>query len=284
MNAERDFDWSSLEDHVRPDGTFAPPTTSGSTVHARNVKFACEHCGGSGKWRGGVNRAGERRCFACGGRGYFLTSENARRQARVKRVASKAKKLAEARAAWDEQNPGLGEFLRSAASWSSFAGELCNKLAQYGALTDGATRAARSMQAKCAERREARAAERQAGNATVDLAPIRAMFETAVTNGYKRPCYRAAGLAITRAPDHGRNPGALYVVEIESDDYLGKIIGTAYTGKPAPALAAIALDPRGEAIRYGQRTGTCSCCGRELTNEGSIEAGIGPICASKWGL
>jgi hypothetical protein len=49
-------------------------------------------------------------------------------------------------------------------------------------------------------------------------------------------------------------------------------------------LQVIAADPRGEAIRFGQRTGTCSCCGRELTKHASIEAGIGPICAQKWGL
>ena len=52
----------------------------------------------------------------------------------------------------------------------------------------------------------------------------------------------------------------------------------------APALAAIAADPRGEAVRHGQRTGRCSCCGRELTKHASIDLGLGPICAAKWGL
>ena len=36
-----------------------------------------------------------------------------------------------------------------------------------------------------------------------------------------------------------------------------------------------------EAKAYGQRTGVCCVCGRELTNEASIEAGIGPICSSR---
>lgn len=45
-----------------------------------------------------------------------------------------------------------------------------------------------------------------------------------------------------------------------------------------------ARDPRAAAIAYGQRTGTCSCCGRELTRHSSIDAGIGPVCATKWGL
>lgn len=36
-----------------------------------------------------------------------------------------------------------------------------------------------------------------------------------------------------------------------------------------------------EAAKYGKLYGMCCICGRTLTNEASIEAGIGPICASK---
>jgi hypothetical protein len=34
-------------------------------------------------------------------------------------------------------------------------------------------------------------------------------------------------------------------------------------------------------IRYGRELGVCGRCGRELTNEESREAGIGPVCLSK---
>ncbi len=34
--------------------------------------------------------------------------------------------------------------------------------------------------------------------------------------------------------------------------------------------------------KYGKETGTCLVCGRTLTNPDSIEAGIGPICASRF--
>ncbi len=37
-----------------------------------------------------------------------------------------------------------------------------------------------------------------------------------------------------------------------------------------------------EAKEFGALYGTCCVCGRTLTNEASIEAGIGPICASKF--
>jgi hypothetical protein len=36
-------------------------------------------------------------------------------------------------------------------------------------------------------------------------------------------------------------------------------------------------------VRYGRATGNCSCCGRELTDPASIAAGIGPVCAEKYG-
>ncbi len=278
------FDWGSLETHVSKDGTFAPPTRTARGPDAKVVKFPCTPCGGTGQFRGRRVHQTKSRCFACNGKGYFLTSERDRQQARQTAATRKATKLQDVRDVFDAHNPGVATFLVDAAKWSPFAAELTAKLTQYGALTDGQLRAVRSMQTKYAERQAARNAERAQGAAVVDLAAIRTMFETAVGNGYKRPVYRAAGLVISRAPDHGRNPGALYIKSIDTDDYLGKIIGINYTGKPAPALAAIARDPKGEAIRYGQRTGSCSCCGRELTVKASVDAGIGPICAEKWGL
>lgn len=37
-----------------------------------------------------------------------------------------------------------------------------------------------------------------------------------------------------------------------------------------------------EAKEFGAVYGTCCACGRTLTDEGSIEAGIGPVCAKKF--
>lgn len=37
-----------------------------------------------------------------------------------------------------------------------------------------------------------------------------------------------------------------------------------------------------QAKEFGALYGTCCVCGRTLTNESSIEAGIGPVCASKF--
>lgn len=48
-------------------------------------------------------------------------------------------------------------------------------------------------------------------------------------------------------------------------------------------LSKLASDPKAYAVAYGRKTGRCCNCGRELTDPESIRAGIGPICASKFG-
>ena len=284
MNEANDFDWGALEDHVQGD-TFKPPERHPSTSKfAKTASFPCTACNGTGRWRGGrTNHNGETKCFACRGEGSFKTSEYERAAKRDRWQATKARRIEEARLAWEEQNPGLTAFLTS-ATWSEFYQELLGKLRQYGSLTDGQTRAVRNGMAKCEARKAERHAERVAApKVEVDLSSIRRMFETAASNRAK-PIYRAAGLVLKMAPPHGRNPGALYVTDARTGDYLGKILGTVYQGKPAPGLQEIAADPREAAVRYGRKTGTCSCCGAELTNQVSIDLGIGPICREKWGL
>lgn len=59
--------------------------------------------------------------------------------------------------------------------------------------------------------------------------------------------------------------------------------GFEYTGrKPLHTLTAEHRMTLDEAKAYGKVTGTCCNCGRLLTNEESIDAGIGPICAGKF--
>jgi hypothetical protein len=265
-----------------------------------NVKtFPCEHCGGTGKWRGGRNSKGETKCFACKGSGHFKQSAAKRRKARQQRQESKAKKLNDAKLAFEEENPGLWETLAGMAGWNEFAQSLVGQLATRGTLSDKQIEAAKRMIAKTAEAKAARAKERREKAVEIDLSPIREMFESAFSAGLKRPKYRAEGLIISRAPDNGKNAGFLYVSTLaiqigedwSSDDYQGKI-GPDNVFLPAwgahdettAALKVIAENPSEAAVRWGRKTGNCSCCGRELTDPESIEAGIGPICATKWSL
>lgn len=49
-----------------------------------------------------------------------------------------------------------------------------------------------------------------------------------------------------------------------------------------PVLRDLENDPLGTAKAHGKLAGRCCSCGRELTDENSIAAGIGPICAEKF--
>jgi hypothetical protein len=70
--------------------------------------------------------------------------------------------------------------------------------------------------------------------------------------------------------------------------YLGKITPNRLDSRIPDNVKAVLLeaaaDPLTAAIRYGKETGSCSCCGKELTNKESIRLGIGPICREKFGL
>jgi hypothetical protein len=54
-----------------------------------------------------------------------------------------------------------------------------------------------------------------------------------------------------------------------------------YRGTDTDALRWIAANPREAAALYGQLIGCCGRCGRELTDETSRSAGLGPDCAKK---
>jgi len=123
---------------------------------------------------------------------------------------------------------------------------------------------------------------------SIDLSPIHAMFGKAQEAGLKKLQYRAEGLVLSLAKPNSANPGAIYVKR-KSGAYLGKVVGQRFvafgaTDADKAALQTIARDPAEAATRYGKMTRECSCCGRELSDPASVEAGIGPVCATKWGL
>lgn len=129
---------------------------------------------------------------------------------------------------------------------------------------------------------------------TVNDEALRAAFDRASAAGLKRPRITLDGLTISVAPATGRNAGALYVKHRATADtegaYLGKIMSgrfmrdSACTSEQAESIAALIADPKHAAEAYGQRTGRCCICSLELTDPESLERGIGPICASRFGF
>lgn len=255
-------------------------------------KFPCGQCAGTGVYRGARVHQEKSHCFSCKGKGYFLTDPRKLADRKAKKIQKEAQTKADGIAAFREAQPEMFAELDKEYRWhegrNAFIASLAEQLFTKGFLTENQVAAWHRGKAKLEALRAERAAEQKVASVEVDLSAIRAMFEKAVEGGYKKPIYRAEGLVINRAPDHGNNPGALYV-KSEAGDYFGKILGTVYhptrDGKAAGAtLTAIASDPLAAALRYGQRTGRCACCGRELTKHSSIDLGIGPICKEKWGL
>lgn len=237
--------------------------------------YPCGQCAGTGVWRGGYVNPTSGKCRACRGRGYFLTPPRQRERA----AALRAEKKIEAQKA----NTSLDIYPRvhEDASWNSFCASLVEQHNNCKSWSDKQISTVRLMFAKIDEKRRVR--EERA--IEVDVSAIVALFDTARESGYKRPKYRAEGLQISLAPANGANAGSLYV-KTEDGDYLGKISNNRWLGQESASesLLKIAENPLQAAIRYGQRTGCCACCGRKLTNHASINLGIGPICKEKWGL
>lgn len=80
-------------------------------------------------------------------------------------------------------------------------------------------------------------------------------------------------------PTEGRWAGYTFVSRQLSSDTM-----RVNRAQQALVLSAIAeVGAREAAIRYGHELGHCAICGKELTNESSRAAGIGPKCAAKTG-
>lgn len=265
---------------------------------ARTKKFEepCFKCRGTGRFVGYTGRV-LGNCFTCKGTGklgYKTSSEEraSNRQKAAQKREEKAQAATDTAQAWLDANPAEADWLTSAAARGfEFAVSLKEALFKYGHLTEKQEAAVCKATAKAAERKAQWLAEREqreASAATIDVSKIKGALDVAKANSVKWPKLRFAGFTFSRAGDASKNPGAVYVTT-DADTYLGKILGGRFTrsrdcsAELEEKLLYAAANPEEAAKVYGLQTGICSCCGRELTNPASIERGIGPICAGKFG-
>lgn len=134
-----------------------------------------------------------------------------------------------------------------------------------------------------------------------DFGPMVALFDKATEAGLKFPKIRLdvdgeTKLVLAKCGSRSKHEGAIRATNgagfnDPDNRYFGMIAtdGRWVPGRDAtPAvvqmLKSFAADPEGVAAAYGQRTGSCCFCGRELTDERSTDVGYGPICAGKFGL
>jgi len=127
------------------------------------------------------------------------------------------------------------------------------------------------------------------------MGPLIELFDNAKRSGIKFPKIRFDhedhSIVLSLAGPNARFPGTINVVCDEV--WLGRVSRDGFYTNPRrtvepinvkEVLTKLAADPLEEMKLYGRRTGNCCLCGRTLTNESSIEAGIGPICAGNWGV
>lgn len=185
---------------------------------------------------------------------------------------------------WALANPSEMAWLAENMEKNEFAMSLAQAVDKYGFLTDRQLQAVRSNLQRGAAREAA---------PVISVAEIEAKFEIARANQVKKPAMRLDTFVFKAAGANSANAGGIYVTEQQADGeaiYLGKVLGGKFLRSGAcndeqqARIIVAASSPAEAAKAYGQRTGNCSICGRELTAEESIERFIGPICLSKYGL
>lgn len=270
---------------VNPASSAHPTAPSMNNAFTTSYAEKCRACSGTGQftsWSGRV--VGE--CFKCKGKGERFFKTNAADRA-AKREQAASRKLAQFDAnleSFQQSQPEVWAWIQANPTFE-FAQSLGLAVAKYGYLTENQLAAAHRCIARSVARQEA--AQARIDNAqAVDTLKLEAAFAKA-SSALKAPKLRVAGLVISPAKANSKNAGALYVKS--ADRYLGKIMGGKFitsrdcTPEDEKNLLAVANDPVGAAIAYGRTTGSCACCGRLLTDPESVERGIGPICAERFG-
>jgi len=163
----------------------------------------------------------------------------------------------------------------------SWAVRMRDVLAQYGSLTqkqlDVSFRIMHELQQPKAEAKE------------LNIGAIEEAFKRAKLV-VKRPKMTLKHFTFKCAPEHGKNPGAIYITDTDNNDqYLGKVLNGFLTQsrdcteQQLHEIQQIAADPKQAAIAYGKEWGICCVCNRTLTDPISVQNGIGPICAERFG-
>jgi hypothetical protein len=245
----------------------------------------CRKCNGRGKFIGHTGRVfGD--CFACKGVGYkeFKISSGERAQARSATQARKARNEQESFETFAATYPEVWAWIEESRASFEFAAAMYEAIRKYGDLTERQLAACARLTAKKLREAEARAAAAPA----VNLDKLMAAFDHALRAGLARPKLRFDGFQCSLPKADSKNAGGVYVKT--GGTYLGKIIGGKFLRSrdcddaKAGAVAEAMADPLKAAVDYGRKTGACSCCGRGLIDPVSVERGIGPICAERFGL
>ena len=263
-------------------------------------KHPCVRCGGTGKYQGVRVHQNRSDCFTCKGKGYFLSSQEDRQKAKVARQKKKVEKLEANWMAFSEEYKVESEHILLKAVGHNdpnglpnpFFQSLRDSVRKYGGLTENQLQAVHNSIAREADYLDKKKEEAKP-KAKVDLAGIRQPLTTAKETKLVKPVLRTVDeesekvFVFSLAKPDSKNPNFVYVKE--DKEYLGKIspdgefFGWNTPKESVEALVRVSEDISNATIKYGRKTGQCGCCGRGLTNKTSILAGVGPICADRYG-
>lgn len=248
----------------------------------------CPKCGGRGVRTYGYVNIQSYPCGWCRQTGKVSDKREANIARAIKAETTRQRNVDAKREAFYADNEDVVRFIHRNAEWSNFYRSMQETLATKGELSENQLAAVKRGMGEAEKRAAERRAAREASAVAVDISAIEALFETARSNGLKKMAFRTDRLHVSPAPATGRNAGALYVKD--NGEYAGKIVGGKFQALRTTAadvsdlLKELAADPAGVSRFYGRKTGVCCCCGKELTDPASVEAGIGPVCATKWEL
>lgn len=217
-------------------------------------------------------------------------------QSQASRTRAKAKELQrvlEAQESWRRAHAELYQWLCNKRMSFDFAASLLDHLGRKGELTESQLAAAE----RCMLRDRERTAEKSVEQAKrVQTAPevsalaIEQCFALAASKGTKNPVLRLGEFRVKPAKATSANPGAIYVMTRDGETYLGKVLGGKFLRSRdcSPVAEAkvieVCKDPKTVAVAYGKQFGICAVCGRDLSDEESVQRGIGPVCAEKYGF
>jgi hypothetical protein len=289
-----------------PDDLDSAPVRKESAAEAAAPVYTqpCPKCRGTGRYLGPSSHGSV--CFKCNG-ARVLTFKTSPFERAKNRANAAARSERQAASRWDhfaEANAAEAAWILERKEAFGFAQSMFEAVHKFGTLTVGQLNAVRKCVVDDGERALRKAAAAAEAAKAAEAAPVveaasleklEAAFAKAKAAGVKWPKLRLDTFVLKPANASGKNAGAIYVTSAERKDdegkgeYLGKVMGgkfikvRACSSDEEARIVAAASDPEAAAVAYGQRFGACSVCGRELTDGKSIDRGIGPICAEKFG-
>jgi hypothetical protein len=277
-----DLDFSAPVEAVRSMADIAQPRFATMKAAPTEYSQPCGKCGGSGMYYG-MSRYGSR-CFACNGAGHkiFKTSPEARAKAREQRVEREQRAQQANLSAFEAAQPAAFAWMTAKAPTFGFAASMLQALQKYGSLTESQLAAVQRCMDSDAQR-QAERAQRQQERAAAPVIALNALHSVL----QKHAKFYAGDLTLSRR----RDDQLVWIKHANAEKVIGKIDNGTLTLWNRPGvdnnevremLNEFEGAPLQSAMKYGKLSGRCCSCGRELTNDGSIEAGIGPICAQKF--